>query len=186
MTDERIVDLYWRRDESAVAETQQKYGHYLTKIAYNILNDMEDSLESVNDTYMRAWKAMPPHRPRVLSSFLAKITRRVAIDVVRKRTREKRIPSEYTYSLAELEECISGGETAEQMIEVELLAKAINQFLRTLPQETRNLFIGRYYFLDSLKDAANYCSMSEAKAKTLLYRTRCGLKEYLEKEGFYI
>lgn len=186
MTDERIVDLYWRRDQSAVAETQQKYGHYLTKIAYNILNDMEDSLESVNDTYMRAWKAMPPHRPKVLSTFLAKITRRVAIDIVRKRTRDKRIPSEYTCSLTELEECVSDGTSAEQKVEVELLAKAINQYLRTLPQETRNLFIGRYYFLDSLKDAAAYCGMSEAKAKTLLYRTRCGLKEHLEKEGFYI
>lgn len=186
MTDEKIVDLYWRRDESAVAETQAKYGHYLTKIAYNILNNMEDSLESVNDTYMRAWKAMPPHKPQVLSTFLAKITRRVAIDVVRKRTREKRVPTEYTCSLTELEECISDGSTAEQQIEVDLLAKTINQYLRTLQKETRELFICRYYFLDSLKDAAKYCKMSEAKAKTLLYRTRCGLKDYLEKEGFHI
>ena len=68
MTDERIVELYWKRDESAVAETQSKYGRYLTKIAYNILTDMEDSLESVNDTYMHAWKSMPPHRPSVLSN----------------------------------------------------------------------------------------------------------------------
>ncbi len=186
MTDERIVDLYWKRDESAVAQTQEKYGHYLTKIAYNILGNMEDSLESVNDTYMRAWKAMPPHRPKVLSVFLAKITRRTAIDVVRRHTREKRIPSEYIYSLTELEECIPDGNTAEQAVEAELLAKAINRCLCTLPQETRNLFIGRYYSLDSLKDAANYCGMSETKAKALLYRTRCGLKEYLQKEGFYI
>lgn len=186
MTDEKIVDLYWRRDESAVAETQEKYGHYLTKIAYNILNDMEDSLESVNDTYMRAWKAMPPHRPQVLSTFLAKITRRVSIDVIRKRNRTKRIPTEYTYSLTELEECVSDGSTAENQVEVECLAQAINQYLRKLPKETRNLFVCRYYFLDSLKDAAKYCDMSEAKAKTLLYRTRCGLKEHLEKEGFYI
>lgn len=186
MTDEKIVDLYWSRDESAVAETQQKYGHYLTKIAYNILNNMEDSLECVNDTYMRAWKAMPPHRPQVLSAFLAKITRRVAIDVVRKRTREKRIPSEYTFSLSELEDCISDGSTAEQQMEVDFLAKSINQYLHTLPKETRNLFVCRYYFLDSLKDAAKHCGMSEAKAKTLLYRTRCGLKEHLEKEGFHI
>lgn len=186
MTDEKIVDLYWERDESAVARTQEKYGHYLTKIAYNILNDMEDSLESVNDTYLRAWKAIPPHRPQVLSTFLAKITRRVAIDMVRKRTREKRIPTEYTYSLTELEDCISDGNTAEQKMEVQFLAKAISQYLRELPQEARNLFLCRYYYLDSLKDAAKYCNMSEAKAKSLLYRTRQGLKEYLEKEGFYI
>lgn len=186
MTDEKIVDLYWRRDESAVAETQAKYGHYLTKIAYNILSNLEDSMECVNDTYMRAWKAMPPHRPQVLSTFLAKITRRVSIDVVRKRTREKRIPTEYTFSISELEDCISAGNITEQKIEVELLAKAINRYLRSLPDETRRLFIGRYYFLDSLKEAAKYCNMSEAKAKMILYRTRCGLREYLEKEGFSI
>lgn len=186
MTDEKIVDLYWERDESAVARTQEKYGHYLTKIAYNILNDMEDSLESVNDTYLRAWKAIPPHRPQVLSTFLAKITRRVAIDMVRRRTREKRIPTEYTYSLTELEDCLSDGSTAEQKLEVEFLAKSISQYLRGVSQEARTLFICRYYYLDSLKDAAKYCNMSESKAKTLLYRTRCGLKEYLEKEGFYI
>ena len=106
--------------------------------------------------------------------------------MVRRRTREKRIPTEYTYSLTELEDCISDGNTAEQKLEVQLLAKAISQYLRELPQETRNLFLCRYYYLDSLKDAAKYCNMSEAKAKTLLYRTRQGLKEYLEKEGFYI
>ncbi len=186
MTDEKIVDLYWRRDESAVAETQTKYGHYLTKIAYNILNNMEDSMECVNDTYMRAWKAIPPHKPQVLSTFLAKITRRVSIDVIRKRTRDKRVPSEYTFSISELEDCISAGDITEQKIEVELLAKAINQYLRTLPEESRRLFIGRYYFLDSLKEAALYLNMSEAKAKMILYRARCGLREYLEKEGFHI
>ena len=186
MTDEKIVDLYWNRDESAVAETQLKYGHYLTKIAYNILNDMEDSLESVNDTYMGAWKAMPPHRPQVLSNFLAKITRRIAIDTIRKRTSHKRIPTEYTYSLMELEECVSDKATVEEEVEVELLAKTINKFLRALPEDTRNLFICRYYFLDSLKDSAKYCNMPEATAKSLLYRTRCKLKEYLEKEGFYL
>ena len=88
MTDERIIELYWDRDESAVTETQAKYGRYLTKIAYNILADMEDSLESVNDTYMHAWKSMPPHRPNVLSAYLAKITRRVSIDILRKKSRE--------------------------------------------------------------------------------------------------
>ncbi len=186
MTDEEIVKLYWDRDESAVAQTQLKYEHYLTKIAYNILNNMEDSMESVNDTYMRAWKAIPPHRPNVLSVFLAKITRRVAIDVVRKRNSKKRIPSEYTYSLAELEECVSDGSTAEQNIEVELLAEFINQYLRNLPKESRNLFIGRYYYLDSVKDVAAYCGMSEAKAKVVLHRIRGGLKEYLKKEGFFV
>lgn len=186
MTDERIVQLYWDRNESAVAETQTKYGRYLTKIAYNILANMEDSLESVNDTYMHAWKAMPPHRPSVLSAFLAKITRRTAIDILRKKNTEKRVPSEYVSSLSELEECISDKGYVEQVIEAKELAKAIGAFLKTISPEARHLFVGRYFYMDSLKEVANYCSMSEAKAKSMLYRTRCGLKEYLEKEGYTI
>lgn len=186
MTDERIVELYWNRDESAVAQTQSKYGRYLTKIAYNILTDMEDSLESVNDTYMYAWKSMPPHRPSVLSTYLAKITRRVSIDILRKKSRDRRVPSEYTFSLSELEDCISDQGTVEQTMEAEELAKVITQYLKTLSPDARQLFIGRYYFLDSLKDVAKYCGMSESKAKSMLYRTRCGLKAYLEQEGYYI
>ena len=186
MTDERIVQLYWDRDESAVAETQSKYGRYLTKIAYNILADMEDSLESVNDTYMHAWKAMPPHRPSVLSTFLAKITRRVAIDALRRKSRDKRIPSEYTYSLSELEECVSDQTNVELQIEAEELGKVINAYLKTISSDARRLFIGRYFYLDSLKEVAKYCGMSEAKAKSMLYRTRCGLKAYLEQEGYHI
>lgn len=186
MTDERIVQLYWDRDEAAVAETQSKYGRYLTKIAYNILTDMEDSLESVNDTYMYAWKSMPPHRPSVLSSFLAKITRRVAIDILRRKSRDKRIPSEYTFSLAELEECIPDSKRVEQKIEAEEMGKVISAYLKTLSPEARHLFIGRYFYLDSLKDVAKYCGMSESKAKSMLYRTRCGLKSYLEQEGYHI
>ena len=186
MTDEKIVDLYWQRDESAVSETQAKYGRYLTKIAYNILTDMEDSLESVNDTYMYAWKAMPPHRPAILSTFLAKITRRAAIDIVRKKSRDKRIPSEYTFSLSELEECISDQRTVEQKIEAEELGNLIKKYFKTISPEARQLFIGRYFFLDPLKEVARYCGMSEAKAKSMLYRTRCGLREYLNQEGYYV
>ena len=115
-----------------------------------------------------------------------KITRRISIDMIRKKTREKRVPTEYTLSLTELEECISDNNTAEREVEAEVLAKAINSYLRTLPAATRNLFICRYFYLDSLKKAAKYCGMTETKAKSLLYRTRCGLKEYLEQEGFYI
>ena len=186
MTDERIVQLYWDRDESAVAETQSKYGRYLTKIAYNILTDMEDSLESVNDTYMYAWKSIPPHRPSVLSTYLAKITRRVAIDILRRKSREKRIPSEYTFSLSELEDCIPAKASVEQQMEAEELGKAMNRYLKTISPEARQLFVGRYFFMDSLKDVAKYCGMSEAKAKSILYRTRCGLKSYLEKVGYHI
>ena len=186
MQDERIVELYWNRDENAIRETQEKYENYLYKIAYNILSDKEDSSESVNDTYLAAWNSMPPHKPNVLSTYLGKLTRRISIDIFRKRNRIKRQGSEYAVSLTELEDCISGNNSPEKDYEVQILGEAINAFLRTLSVDARNVFIGRYYFLDSVKDVAKYCGMSEAKAKSMLYRTRCGLKKYLEQEGYHI
>lgn len=184
MEDEQIVSLYWDRDETAIRETEAKYDRYLTKIAYNILADREDSRESVNDTYLAAWESMPPHRPTVLSAYLAKLTRRISIDCFRYRTRGKRMASEYAVSLSELGDCVSGGNTTEEIVNVKLLADAIGIYLRLQSEQARTAFIGRYYFLDSLKEVAAYCEISESKAKTLLYRTRVGLKEYLEKEGF--
>ncbi len=186
MEDAQIVSLYWMREESAIRETETKYSRYLTKIAYNILSDMEDSRESVNDTYLAAWNSIPPHRPGVLSTYLAKITRRISIDRFRYRTREKRKASEYEISLSELGDCVSGGNTTEEAVNVKLLADAIGIFLRLQPEENRNAFIGRYYFLDSVKEVAAYCGMTESKCKTVLLRTRQALKEYLVKEGFAV
>ena len=148
--------------------------------------DREDSKESVNDTYFSAWNSMPPNKPIVLSTYLAKLTRRISIDRFRRRNRQKRKTSEYVLSLDELEECITEGDITMENVDARLLGKVINRFLRELPQEARNTFIGRYYFLDSVKEVAKYCSMSEAKAKSLLYRTRVALKAYLEKEGYQV
>ena len=184
MKDEDIVSLYWQRDETAIRETEHKYDRYLTKIAYNILNDAEDSRESVNDTYLAAWNSMPPHRPSVLSTYLAKLTRRISIDCFRYRTRDKRMASEYAVSLSELGDCVSGGNTTEEAVNVKLLADAIGIYLRLQSEEARTAFIGRYYFLDPIREVADYCGISESKAKTLLHRTRQGLKEYLKKEGY--
>ena len=186
MRDDEIVTLYWKRDERAIKETKNEYGRYLFKIANNILADFEDSRESVNDTYLAAWNSIPPQRPSVLSTYLGKLTRRISIDLFRKKNREKRRASEYALSLNELEECIPGGSMPEDEVEVKLLAKSINDFLRMQPEEARNLFVGRYYFLDSLKDVARYCGMSESKAKSILFRTRCSLKTHLEQEGFMV
>lgn len=186
MEDEKIVALYWDRDEGAIRETERKYDRYLTKIAYNILNNLDDSRESVNDTYLAAWDSMPPHRPSVLSAYLAKLTRRISIDCFRYRTRDKRMASEYAVSLSELGECVSGGNTTEELVNVKLLADAIGIFLRLQSEEARTAFLGRYYFLDSVKEVAAYCGMSESKCKSLLHRTRLGLKDYLTKEGFFL
>ena len=184
MEDEAIVSLYWAREESAIRETEAKYDRYLTKIAYNILNDRQDSRESVNDTYLAAWNSMPPHRPSVLSAYLAKLTRRISIDCFRYRTRDKRMDSQYALSLSELGDCVSGGNTTEEIVNVKLLADSIGVFLRLQSEEARTAFIGRYYFLDSVKEIPLYCGMSESKVKSLLHRTRIRLKAYLEKEGF--
>lgn len=190
MQDIDIVKLYWERSELAIEETQKKYERYLTKIAYNILADNEDSKESVNDTYLAAWNSIPPHRPEVLSTYLGKLTRRISIDIFRRKSRVKRKSSEYELSLAEL-----GEDTAvmadnrfepEEAMDVKLLAGVINVFLRELPEDARNLFIGRYYFLDPLKNVADYCGMTESKAKSMLFRTRNKLRDYLREEGYYI
>ena len=184
MKDAEIVALYWDRNEAAIQQTEQKYAAYLSKVAYNILSDFEDSRECVNDTYLKAWNSMPPHSPCVLSTYLGKITRQLSIDMFRKKHSTKRYASEYALSLDELGDSFSDGTTPEQVLDAKKLDEAINHFLRTLPHEARNAFIGRYYFFDSLKDVAGYCGMSEAKAKSMLYRTRQSLKAYLVKEGF--
>lgn len=186
MQDQMIVELYWQRNEAALTETEKKYDRYLNTIAFNILSDTQDSRESVNDTYLAAWNSIPPHRPSVLSTYLGKLTRRISIDLFRKRNSQKRIASEYSLSLDELGETLSSSETPETELEAELLGKAISDFLRTLSRDARDLFVIRYYHLDSLKDAASYLGISESKAKSILFRTRCALKEYLMKEGFEI
>lgn len=183
MEDSKIVEMYWNRNEAAISETQQKYGNYLTKIAYNILADIEDSRESVSDTYLKAWNSIPPHKPVVLSAFLGKITRRIAIDIFRKKTAKKRVDSQYVLSLDELYECSSSQGNPEKEVDAKILTNAINDWLISLPNETRKIFVCRYFHFDSLNDIAHYTGSSEAKIKSTLHRARLNLKEYLEKEG---
>ena len=186
MEDGAIVALYWERNESAIRETSDKYGRYLMKIAWNILADREDAEESVNDTYLHAWNAMPPHRPHVLSTFLGRITRHLSIDIYRKRHSVKRGGSEYALSLDELSDCVPGEGSPEEAVGAKELAGHINGFLRDLAPEARQLFIRRYYYFDPLAEAAAALGMTEGRAKTLLFRTRRKLKEYLEREGYVL
>lgn len=184
MQDEMIVDMYWRRNEKAIEETAAKYGGYLFKIAKNILEDEEDSKESVNDTYLKTWKSIPPNRPDPLLPYLSKIVRRTSIDIFRGKNREKRRGSQYEASLCELAECVSKGDETAAAVDCGLLSSAINDWLLTLPAESRAVFIGRYYFMDPIKDLTEYHGMSSSKVKSLLFRLRASLREYLEKEGF--
>ena len=184
MQDEMIIELFLLRDESAIVRTEEKYDRYLNKIAYNILADFEDSRESVNDTYLAAWESIPPNIPKILSTYLSKLTRRISIDLLRKKSRLKRGGSQYTESINELYDISSNDGLPEKELEMNELTSAINEFLHTLSKDACNTFIGRYYFFDSIGDIAKYTGISESKCKTLLFRTRKKLKSYLEKEGF--
>lgn len=184
MEDKELVALFWEREEKALTETSRKYGPYLYKVAYNVLADPEDAEESVNDTYYKTWNAIPTACPTVLSTFLARITRQTAIDKWRKRMSRKRGGGEYQAALDELEECVAGGETPEEAVDRKELAEAIDRFLFAQSEEARDIFLCRYFYADSVKDIALATGSGEGRIKTVLFRMRKSLREYLEKEGY--
>ena len=184
MEDVRIVELFWERSETAIEETQRKYGRYCYHIAYNILFSNEDSEECVNDTYLRAWNAMPPHRPERLSAFLGKIVRNLALDRYDKRTAEKRSAG-VELALDELEECIA--DTDEVWNEDEQrLRTAINGFLAALPRRDRMIFIRRYWYVSPISQIATEFGAEEGNIKVILHRVRKKFREHLIKEGIEI
>ena len=169
MDDQNIIALYWARSETAISETAQKYGGYCFSIAKNILTNHEDAEESVNDTYLTAWNAMPPRRPSILATFLGKITRRLAIDRWRYRNACKRGGGEVTLALDELEDCASQ-DSLEKAMDRKELAVAFNSFL------------SRYWYLDPIADIAEHFGFSVSKVTSMLRRTRGRLRQALEKE----
>lgn len=185
MDDSEIVQLYWERSESAIAETSRKYGNYCSKIAINILENDEDAKECVNDTYFKTWNSIPQNRPSLLSTYLGKITRNLAINKYKQRSRKKR-GTKVTVVLDELTECIPSADGIEKEFEVKYVANSINCFLRTLSEEDCNIFLRRYWYMDSIKDIAKCYAMSESKVKTKLFRTRKKMKNYLEGDEISI
>ena len=185
MEDGRIVELYWERDEQAIAETQTRYGKYCHRIAYNVLHSDEDAEECVNDTYVRAWNSMPPQRPSRLAAFLGRITRNLALDRYLFDRAQKRARSTELI-LDELEECIPDPVTAPPLAEEIALRDAINAFLASLPQKNRMVFLRRYWYLSPIKEIAADYGMTESNVKVMLHRTRQSFKAYLEKEGIEI
>ena len=183
MQDGAIVELYWQRNELAIEETDKKYGKYLFRIADNILFDREDSNECVNDTYLKAWNTMPPNRPGVLSVYLKRITRFTAIDKLRQRNSLKRKASEYALAIDELKECEFTSDSIDERIDQMHITECIQNFLKTLPAEARNIFVGRYFYMDSIKEIAKKMNLSESNVKVQLYRMRQTMKEYLMQEG---
>lgn len=184
MEDRKIIDLYQSREERAISETDRKYGPYCYKIAYNILENKEDSEESVYDTYWDAWNAIPPHRPTMLASFLGKITRRISIDRWRHRTAGKRGGNEIDLALDELAWCVSNSRSLEDEMERKELVRVINRFLGSLTVVDRRVFMQRYWAMSSIKDIATTYGFSQSKVASILHRTRKKLRLILEKEGF--
>lgn len=186
MDDHSIVALYLNRDEAAIARTAEKFGGRLRALSYGITNDRQTAEECENDTYIEAWNSIPPHEPAsYLYAFLARITRHISLNCCRNRRRLKR--SAYLCELSrELEECIPAPDDVECRINDMAFGQAINGFLGSLTEEKRNIFIRRYWYLDSIAHIAKGFGLSESKVKTTLFRCRNQLREYLRKEGYTI
>lgn len=184
--DSQIIELYLQRNEAAIAETQKKYGGYCYRIAYGILRNMEEAEESVNDTYLGAWNAMPPHRPEILATFLGKITRRLALKKWRYQTAGKRGGGVPVAALDELEECIPSGQSMDANMDAKELARIIDAFLEMLPAEERRVFLRRYWYLDSINDICSRFGFGKSKVKMMLKRTRDKLLVQLGKEDIWV
>ena len=184
MDDKSIVDLYFSRNEEAIIQTDRKYGRYCYSIAYNILTNKEDAEESVSDTYMAAWKSIPPRRPAVLSTFLGKLTRHISFDRWRERSAVKRGGGEVPLALEELNDCISGMQDVEREYEHKEIISAYLNFLDTLPTTERRVFLCRYWYVESIDTIAEKFGFSQSKVKTMLHRTRVKLRKQFAKEGY--
>ncbi len=184
MEDREIIELYWGRSTQAISETEQKYGKLCRSIANNVLCNWEDAEESVNDTYLAAWNAIPPHRPANLLAFLAKLARRIAINRYYTVTAEKRGGGQVQQALDELKDCTDPTPSVEDVVLGKEVGSALNRFLETLPETERTVFVRRYFLLDPVRDIGRSFGFTEAKVTSMLYRIRKKLRAYLEKEGY--
>ena len=183
MEDNQIVELYWARSERAITETASKYGTYCYAIANNILQNAEDAEECVNDTYIGAWNAMPPHCPSILRTFLGKLTRRISLKKQRDQTRDKRGGGEVALAFDELEECVPANAAVEEDVIAAELPQILNRFVAGLPEPERQVFLCRYWFFDSLEQICGEFHFSGSKVKSMLHRTRAKLRAFLRQEG---
>ena len=183
MEDQAIIDLYWAREEQALSESDRKYGNLCRSVAYQILNSREDSEECVNDTWFRAWNAMPPGRPSVLSAFFSRITRTLSLDRYKAARAGKRGGGQMPLALEELGDCVAGSQSVEDEALLKELTRVLDRFLRTLPEKDCCIFLRRYWYVDGIQDIARRYHMAEGSVKSNLYRTRQKLKAVLEREG---
>ncbi len=184
MDDENIIQLYWQRNEQAIPATASKYGPYCTSIARNILGSWEDAEECVNDTYLRAWNSIPPHRPQFLSAFLGRITRNLSIQRYQYRTAGKRGGGTLPAVLEEIGQLVSGAGSVEQEVDRRELLRAIDAFLARLPARKRAIFIRRYWYFYSVSQISSQSGMTENQVSVTLSRLRRNLRNHLLEEGF--
>ena len=186
MDDRKIVQLYMDRSDQAISETSKKYGRYCHYIANNILHNEEDAEECVNDTYLRTWNSIPPKQPKLLRTFLGKITRNLSLNRWEKLSAEKRGGGQVSLALEELSECIPSNENTDSIVDNMVLKTALDHFLDELPAQTRIMFVRRYWYMSSVKEIADEYGFSESKVTVTLFRTREKLKTVLEKEGIVL
>lgn len=185
MEDAKIIELYWQRNENAIAETDKKYGAYCHAISYNILKIHEDAEECVSDTYQHAWESIPPERPGKFKTWLGVVVRNITIDLCRKNHAEKRYDG-FNVLLSELDDCVPSGENVEQIADAKALTDCINSWLAKLSPEDRKIFLRRYWYGETVSTIAKSKGLSSNAMTQKLYRMRSGLKNRLEKEGMMI
>ena len=184
LEDSKIVELYFARDEAAIARTRETYGDRLRALSLGITGDFGSAEECESDTYLQAWNSIPPHDPAgYLFAFLARICRHLSLDVCRRNARLKRKALVVELS-EEMEQCIPAPGDTPCQVDGILLGQAISRFLRTLPAEKRTIFVRRYWYLDDISRIAQRYRLSESKVKTMLFRTRNALRIFLEQEGY--
>ena len=183
-TDEAIIELYWNREEAAIPETDLKYGGYCHSVAYNILQSFEDTKECLNDTWLRTWNSIPPTRPSNLKLFLAKIARNLAFDRYRAEHSAKRGSGELPMCIDELSETVMGARDVLETVEAKELGEAISAFIRALPELDGNIFIRRYFYVESSAEISERFGLRENNVNVKLSRVRKRLKTFLEKEGY--
>ncbi len=186
ISDDQIVDLYCNRNEQAIWETDVKYGNMLFTIAYNILYDPQDCEECKNDTYFNTWNAIPPSRPTMFSVFLSKIMRNNAINKYKEKTCQKRIPSELTVSIDELQDFLHSANTVETEYEAKELGKIISEYLRVLTKRQRYIFMERFYFAETIEHISKECGIGVATVHREITKIKQGLKAHLERNGVYL
>ena len=184
MEDSQLIELFWQKNPDAISETAGQYGAYCFAIAEHILGNPEDSEECVNDTWLRAWNAIPPQRPDVLRLFLAKITRNLAFNRLQARNAEKRGGGEIALVLDELGECLGGGTDAAAEYEAKELAQCVRRFVRALPGRERDVLVRRYFFAEPAAEIARRYGLTDNHVMVILSRTRKKLRAYLLKEGY--